>query len=152
MEELLLDCSEGCITACIYSKATDCTLKGVSFMTYNIYRNKAVEKCAHDSQSERFQILSVIQVNIRSIDFSMLAMYLWYYGTTQCSSAAALSTLVLLSSGARQFFVVEGYPVHHGMFRITSCQKHSPPPITVAKNVSQYPWGDRTAPGGQSPL
>lgn len=73
MKELLLDCGEGCTAICVYSKATDCTLKCVSFMTYNIYLNKAVEKCAHDSQSEIVQILSVTEVNIRSIDFSCAA-------------------------------------------------------------------------------
>lgn len=76
------------------------------------------------------------------------------YGTMgqQCSSTAAFSTLVLLSSGARQFFVVEGCPVHHGMFRITSCQKHSPPPhysgqkcLPISPGGQNSSWGTVTA-------
>lgn len=71
------------------------------------------------------------------------------------SSTATFSALVLLSSGARQFFVVEGCPVHHGMFRITSCQRHSSPPHYNGQKclpISLGGGGDRTAPGGESLL
>lgn len=55
-----------------------------------------------------FQIFSVVQINIKSIHFPVLPMYVWYYGTKKYDFPLkqGFSKLARLSFGAQEFFAV----------------------------------------------